>query len=192
MKKRLLIIGAGGHGRSVAEAALLGQDYVLTAFLDDAVTPQQHLLWGCPVWGKTAILADCRGRIDAVIVAIGNNALREALHQHVHAQGLALATVAHPAAIVSPMAAIGEGSAIMAGAIVGTGAQLEEGVIVNCGAVVDHDCVVESFGHLGVNAGMAGGSVLGRSAWMPVGSALAYGVKVPAGRVLRAGEVVDV
>ncbi|MNV85485.1 hypothetical protein D3C71_1794490 [compost metagenome] len=64
-------------------------------------------------------------------------------------------------------------------------------MIVNCGAVVDHDCMVEPFGHLGVNAGMAGGSVLGRSAWMPVGSALAYGVKVPAGRVLRAGEVVD-
>lgn len=192
LKKRLLIIGAGGHGRSVAEAALLGQDYALTAFLDDAAKPPQHHLWGCSVWGTTATLANCRGRIDAVIVAIGNNALREALHQQVKAQGLALAMVVHPAAMVSPTAAIGEGTAIMAGAIVGTGAQLGEGVIVNCGAVVDHDCMVESFGHLGVNAGMAGGSVLGRSAWMPVGSALAYGVRVPAGRVLRAGEVVDV
>lgn len=191
MKKRLLIIGAGGHGRSVAEAALLGQDYALTAFLDDATKPPKHHLWGCPVWGATAMLADCRGRIDEVIVAIGNNALREALHQQAKAQGIPLATVIHPAAMVSPTATSGEGSAIMAGAIVGTGAQLGEGVIVNCGAVVDHDCVVESFGHLGVNAGMAGGSVLGRSAWMPVGSALAYGVKVLAGRVLRAGEVVE-
>lgn len=192
MKKRLLIIGAGGHGRSVAEAALLGQDYALTAFLDDAAKPQQHHLWGCSVWGTTTMLADCRGRIDAVIVAIGNNALREVLHQQVHARGMMLATVVHPAAVVSPTATMGEGCAIMAGAIVGTGAQLGEGAIVNCGAVVDHDCVVESFGHLGVHAGMAGGSVLGRSAWMPVGSALAYGVKIPAGRVLRAGEVVEV
>lgn len=191
MKKRLLIIGAGGHGRSVAEAALLGRDYALTAFLDDTARPQQHHLWGRPVWGTTAMLPDCRGRIDVVIVAIGNNALREALQQQVQAQGMTLATVVHPAAMVSPTATIEEGSAIMAGAIVGTGAQLGEGVIVNCGAVVDHDCVVDSFGHLGVKAGMAGGSVLGRSAWMPVGSALAYGVKVAAGRVLRAGEVVD-
>ncbi|WP_447772846.1 PglD-related sugar-binding protein [Variovorax boronicumulans] len=191
MKKRLLIIGAGGHGRSVAEAALLGQDYALTAFLDDATKPPKHHLWGCPVWGATAMLADCRGRIDEVIVAIGNNTLREALHQQAKAQGIPLATVIHPAAMVSPTGTLGEGSAIMAGAIVGTGAQLGEGVIVNCGAVVDHDCVVESFGHLGVNAGMAGGSVLGRSVWMPVGSALAYGVKVLAGRVLRAGEVVE-
>ncbi|BEP66677.1 MULTISPECIES: acetyltransferase [unclassified Variovorax] len=191
MKKRLLIIGAGGHGRSVAEAVLLGRDYALTAFLDDAAKPLQHHLWGCPVWGTTAMLADSCDRVDAVIVAIGNNTLREALQQKVKAHGVTLATVLHPAAMVSPSATVGEGSAVMAGAIVGTEAQLGEGVIVNCGAVVDHDCVVESFGHLGVNAGMAGGSVLGRSSWMPVGSMLAHGVKIPARRVLRAGEVVD-
>lgn len=190
MKKRLLIIGAGGHGRSIAEAAALREEYALTAFLDDAAESLQHV-WNVPVWGATAALPACRGRVDVVIVAIGNNGSRETLHQQVRTQGMTLATVIHPSAIVSATSTIGEGSAIMAGAVVGTGAQLGEGVIVNCGAVVDHDCVVESFGHLGVKAGMAGGSVLGRSAWMPVGSALAYGVSVPAGRILRAGEVVD-
>ncbi|MDH6166712.1 sugar O-acyltransferase (sialic acid O-acetyltransferase NeuD family) [Variovorax boronicumulans] len=187
--KRLLIIGTGGHGRSVAEAVLLRDDYVLTGFLDDAAEPGQHV-WDWPVWGTTAMLSACKDQIDAVFVAIGNNALREALHQRVQAQGLALATVIHPAATVSPRAAVGRGTAIMAGAVVGTGAQLGEGVIVNCGAVVDHDCTVEPFGHLGVNAGMAGGSVLGRRAWMPVGAALAYGVRVAADRVLHSGEVV--
>ena len=78
----------------------------------------------------------------------------------------------------------------MAGAIVGTGAQLGEGVIVNCGAVIDHDCTVEPFAHLGVNAGMAGGSLLGRRAWMPVGAALAYGARVASDRTLHPGEVV--
>lgn len=188
-KQRLLIIGAGGHGRSVAEAAVLHGDYELTAFLDDAAESSQRV-WDWPVWGTTTMLAACRDRVDAVIVAIGNNALREILHQRVQAEGLLLATVVHPAATVSPRAAMGQGCAIMAGAIVGTDAQLGEGVIVNCGAVVDHDCTVEPFGHLGVNAGMAGGSVLGRRAWMPVGAALAYGVRVAADRVLRAGEVV--
>ena len=190
MKKRLLIIGTGGHGRSVAEAVYLQEDYALTAFLDDAANPRDQL-WGCPIWGTTTMLADCRSRVDAVIVAVGSNALREALHQRVQMEGMTLATVIHPAATVSSRATLGQGSVIMAGAIVGTGAQLGEGVIVNCGAVVDHDCIVESFGHLGVNAGMAGASVLGRGARKPVGSALAYGVKVPAGHVLCAGEVVD-
>lgn len=189
--RRLLIIGTGGHGRSVAEAVLLRDDYALMGFLDDAAQPEQRV-WDWPVWGTTALLSECRDRVDAVFVAIGNNALREALHQRVQAQGLALATVIHPTAIVSSRAVVGRGSAILAGAVVGTGAQLGEGVIVNCGAVVDHDCLVEPFGHLGVNAGMAGGSVLGRRAWMPVGAALAYGAKVAADRVLQPGEVVHV
>ena len=189
-RKRLLIIGAGGHGRSVAEAVLLRQEYELTAFLDDAVQPGQSV-WDWPVWGTTSALADCRGRIDAVVVALGNNKLREALHLRVRAAGLALAIVVHPAAFVSPRATVGEGSVLMAGAVVGTGAELGESVIVNCGAVVDHDCRVEPFGHLGVKAGMAGGTVLGHGAWMQAGSSLGYGVRLPAGRVLRTGEVME-
>jgi sugar O-acyltransferase (sialic acid O-acetyltransferase NeuD family) len=187
--KRLLIIGTGGHGRSVAELVLLRGDYELAGFLDDAAKPGQRM-WGFPVWGTTSLLGECSDRVDAVFVAIGNNALREALHQRAHAHGLALATVIHPAASVSSRAEVGQGCAIMAGAVVGTGARLGEGTIVNCGAVVDHDCTVEPFGHLGVNAGMAGGSVLGRRAWLPVGAALAYGAKVAADRVLQPGEVV--
>lgn len=195
MAKRLLIIGAGGHGRSVAEAVLLSSSmqyspaprHALTAFLDDAAQPGQQV-WDWPVWGTTAMLADCVGRVDVVLVAIGNNALRASLHERVRAAGLALATVVHPSAMVSSRATVGEGCAIMAGAVVGTGARLDEGAIVNCGAVADHDCVVEAFGHLGVNASMAGGTVLGRGAWMQAGSSLGYGVKVPAGTVLRAGE----
>ena len=167
----------------------MGHEYVLAAFLDDMTRPEQYLC-GRPVWGPISKLSDYRDSVDAVVIALGNNVLREKLHERVKAEGIPLATVIHPAAVISPSAVVGRGSTIMAGAIVGTEAQLGEGVIINCGAVVDHDCVVESFGHLGINASMAGGSVLGRCAWMPAGSTLAFGVKVPAGHVLRAGEVV--
>lgn len=104
----------------------------------------------------------------------------------------AMATAVHPRAFVSPSAVVGQGSAIMAGAIVGTEASLGVGTIVNCGAVVDHHATIEDFGHLGVNASMAGGTVLGRGAWMQVGAALGYGVKVRSGVTLDPGEAVDV
>ena len=81
-----------------------------------------------------------------------------------------------------------QGHAVMAGAVVGTEARLGQGVIVNCGATVDHHCTVEDFGHLGVNACMAGGAVLGRGAWMQAGAALGYGVHVRADSVLVPGE----
>ena len=187
--KRMLIVGAGGHGRSVAEAALAAGKYELAGFVDDAA-PGLQQVWDLPVFCATADLSSCRQYVDVAIVAIGNNRLREELHQKLNAAGFELATVVHPKAIVSPRAVVGEGCAIMAGAIVGTEAQLGAGVIVNCGAVVDHHCLVEEFGHLGVNAGMAGGAVLGRGAWMQAGSVLGYGVSVGGGVVLAPGEAI--
>ncbi|RYH55641.1 MAG: acetyltransferase [Alcaligenaceae bacterium] len=192
--QRLLIIGAGGHGRAVAEAVLLAHsslkppaiDYIITAFLDDAAASGQRV-WEWPVWGPTSMIADCVGQVDAVLIAIGNNALRSRLHEAVRASGMTLATVIHPDASVSPRAEISKGCALMAGSVVGPDARLGEGCIVNSGAVVDHDCVVEAFGHLGVNASMSGSSILGTGAWMQAGSTLGYGVQVPAGTVLAAG-----
>lgn len=184
--KRLLIVGAGGHGRSVAEAVLAAGKYELVGFVDDAASDLQHV-WDLPVFGATVDLANYREYADAAIVAIGSNRLREELQQRLYAAGFELATVVHPKAIVSPRAVVGAGCAIMAGAIVGTEAHLGTGVIVNCGVVVDHHCRVEDFGHLGVNAGMAGGAVLGRGAWMQAGSVLGYDVKIEAGVVLAPG-----
>lgn len=183
----LLVIGAGGHGRSVAEAVLLSGDYRLAGFVDDDWEKLRDV-WGYPVFGGTDSLASQLGHADLAIVAIGNNVVRERLHGQLRELGFGLATVVHPRGIVSSRASLGAGCAVMAGAIVGTEALLGEGVIVNCGATVDHHCTVEDFGHLGVNACMAGGSTLGRGAWLQAGSALGYGVKVPPAAVLKPGE----
>ena len=185
-KRKLLIVGAGGHGRSVAEAVLAAGFYEVAGFVDDAV-PGLAQVRGYPVLGTTQDVSAYRTQADVAIVAVGNNALREALCHRLISAGFELATVVHPRAIVSPSAAIGCGSAIMAGVVVGTEARLGCGVIVNCGAVVDHDAQVNDYGHLGVNACMSGGSTLGRSVWMQAGSAVGYGVKVADKVVLPAG-----
>lgn len=185
-KKRLLVVGAGGHGRSVAEAAALSGHFEVVGFLDDAV-PFGAIEFGGHILGTLASIADHCSVTDQAIVAIGNNAVREKITQHLTEAGYSMATVVHPRAFVSPTAIVGEGVAIMAGAIVGTEARLGVGSVVNCGAVVDHHAIVEDFGHLGVNCSMAGLTVLGRGAWMQVGSALGYGVNVKPGEVLMPG-----
>jgi len=187
---RLLIVGAGGHGRSVAEAAQMGGRYGVVGFIDDAAAVSSRIM-GFSVLGPSTSLAEHRARADVVIVAVGNNRVREALHVLLREAGFTLATVVHPGALVSPSATLGSGCAIMAGAIVGTEAALGEGAIVNCGAVVDHHCQVGDFGHLGVNASMAGGSVLGRRGWMQAGAALGYGVRVPDEAILGPGEALS-
>jgi sugar O-acyltransferase (sialic acid O-acetyltransferase NeuD family) len=184
---RLLIIGAGGHGRSVAEIVLMSNEHELVGFLDDA-SPGLTDVWGRPVLGPIAALQEVRQTAEGIIVAIGNNRLRRQLCEQAEAAGFRLVTVIHPRAIVSVRAAIGPGSAIMAGAVLGTESELGRGVIVNSGAVVDHHCRVDDFGHLGTNASMAGESRLGCCAWMQSGSSLGYRVEVPADAVLLPGE----
>ena len=187
MSKRVIVIGAGGHGRSVAEAVLLLGREELVGFVDDGADANATV-WSYPILGRTNSLHTLRALADTVVVAIGNNAVREKLHARVRDAGFELLNVIHPAAFVSPTATLGAGCAVMAGAVVGTEAKLGEGVIVNCGATVDHHCRVDAFGHLGVNACMAGGSVLGHRAWMQAGAALGYGVKIAADTVLEPGE----
>jgi sugar O-acyltransferase (sialic acid O-acetyltransferase NeuD family) len=184
----LVIVGAGGHGRSVYELARLGRTYDVCAFLDDQQPPGTDIL-GVPVWGPTSLLDALPSRkVQMVHVAIGRNTTRQTLCERAHSAGLSLATLVHPQAFVSPSATLGAGSAVMALAAVGTEAVLGDGAIVNISAVVDHHARVGAFGHLGANATMAGGTAIGARAWLQAGAALGYGVHLPDDAVVAAGE----
>lgn len=184
----LVIVGGGGHGRSVRELVQLTNSHEVVAFLDDQLAPGTDVL-GVPVWGPSTELVSLSARsVQAVHVAIGNNGARERLMAQAEAAGLRCATLVHPRACVSPSALIGEGCAVMALAIVGTEARLGRGVIVNVGAVVDHHAQVADHGHLGANAAMAGGTRLGARGWLQAGASLGYGVSLPDDAMVAPGE----
>jgi sugar O-acyltransferase (sialic acid O-acetyltransferase NeuD family) len=185
MKPTILIVGAGGHGRSVAELVLTNGDFKLCGFVDDRVS---GAVFGVPMLGRTEDLARLRSIADCAFVAIGNNALRERLHALLLRANFTPVTLIHPAALVSQRAVLGAGTVVMAGAIVGTEAVLGIGVILNSGAVVDHHCRLADYSHLGAGAVMAGGSTLGRRAWVQAGASLGYGVEVNEDAILRPGE----
>lgn len=184
----LVIVGAGGHGRSILELVRLSATHEVKAFLDDQQPPGTDIL-GVPVWGPCADLAQLPSKgVNAVHVAIGHNATRQALAERAVSAGLSLATLVHPRAFVSPSATLGAGCAVMAFAALGTEAVLAQGAIVNIGAVVDHHARVGAFGHLGANATMAGGTRIGARAWLQAGAALGYGVHLADDTVVAAGE----
>lgn len=180
---RLLIIGAGGHGKSIAEAVHLSSSYEISGFLDDS-WPERKFVWSYPIHGKVQNLDIYRDLADYAIVALGNNEIRKKITLELINVDISIATIIHPKAIVSPSARIGAGSTIMAGAVIGTNSILGEGVIINCGAVVDHDCHLGDFSHLGVNVSMAGGSSIGENAWLQAGSALGYKAAVSSGTTI--------
>lgn len=185
--RTLLIIGAGGHGKAVAEAALLGGEWQRVCFLDDR-WPQLECVDSQAVIGKTTDLAAVAGSIDGAVVAVGNNALRKRWQEMVIEAGVALVSIFHPRACVSAWAKIGPGTVVMPLAVVGTGARLGQGVIVNAGAVVDHDAFVEDYAHLGVGVSLAGGVRVGASAWLQAGCSAGYGVVIDTNSVIVPGQ----
>lgn len=187
-EEALLIIGAGGHGKAVAEAALLSGVWQRIVFVDDR-WPQLTECSGWPVIGDVAGLAALDIDVAGAIAAVGNNALREQCVRAIRAAGLPLLSVVHPRACVSGSASVGAGTAIMALAMVGVDASLGEATIVNAHATVDHDARLGDFAHLGVGVQISGGVEVGCRAWLQAGCSAGYRVVVEDGAIYAPGTV---
>lgn len=186
MAQTLLIVGAGGHGKAVAEAALLSGLWQRVLFVDDR-WPQLQESFSLPVVANIAGLASVAGQAQGAIAAVGNNAVRETWIQAITDNGLPLVTVVHPSAFVSPSAEIRAGSALMALAMVGADARIGRGAIINANATVDHDASLGDFAHLGVGVQIAGGVHVGARAWLQAGCCASYRVVVPDGAQIGPG-----
>ena len=185
-KNILLIVGSGGHGRAVAEAAAMTGKWTDIVFADDSY-PAQQQSGNWRIVGTTHHLPELIRNCHAAIVAIGNQAVRERLSSSLADLAVPLATIVHPRAWVSELAEIADGCAIMAGAVVGACARIGRGAIVNANATVDHDAILGDFAHLGVGVQLAGGVIVEGRAWLQAGACAGYRVRVPEGAILPPG-----
>ena len=188
---RLLILGAGGHGKAVAEAAILSGSWKEVAFIDDRWPDLQHV-FGLPILSNIEGLSTLGPQWTHGIPAVGHNIIRQKWLQIISDIGLQLVTVIHPSACVSPTANIGLGTTIMALAMVGVDVQIGRGSIINAHCAVDHDVILGEFSHLGVGVHLAGGVQIGSSAWLQAGSCAGYRVIVDDGEIFKPGSVLCV
>lgn len=177
---RLVIIGASGHGKVIADIAVKCgyQDIV---FLDDNEKVKECA--GFPVIGK---VSDAVTMNDDKIVAIGNAEIR----QKIQNQLSNLVTLIHPSAVVSRRVKIGEGTVIMAGAVINSDVVIGKGCIINTGASVDHDCKIGDFVHVSVGAHVAGTASIGRNTWVGAGATVSNNVSICDHCMIGAGAVV--
>lgn len=184
----LLILGAGGHGRVVADIAqTLGWTDI--AFLDDAADLPPPLP-DCPVLGPLDRHLSLRTEFDAAIIALGNNALRQTWLRTLIEAGWTVPALVHPAATVSRHGVLEAGVTVCPGAVVGVLARIGQAAIVNTGASVDHDCVVGAAVHISPGAHIGGGTTIGDRSWIGIGAAICHGLTIGADTVVGAGAAV--
>jgi acetyltransferase EpsM len=185
----LIIVGAGGHGKVVLDAARLS-NHEVACFIDRR--PQTSPLSDTPVYDSLAAATQDAG-LDALthfIVAVGDNYQRAEEFAVFCAAGLRPRTVQHPAAIVSPRAHIGRGSYLGAGAVVNPDAHIGDNVIVNTSAIVEHDCRVADHAFIAPGAVMCGQTAVGRHTLLGAHATLVPTVKLGADSLVAAGAVV--
>ena len=143
--RKLLILGAGGYGKTVADVAAQLDIYDKIAFLDDGRSGENIL-------GRCSEFSSFADGNTEMYPAFGSNTIRmQWLHTLCEA-GITVPALIHPRAYVSPTAKIGTGTVVLPMAVVNTGVTVKEGCIINIGALIDHDSVIEAGCHLAPGA----------------------------------------
>ena len=190
MAPRVLVYGAGGHGKVVADVAR-SAGFEVVGFVDDDPERQRSGLWGLQVLSWDRLLAERASLGEAAIaLGVGDNEARERCHQRVVGAGFEIATLLHPSAVVAPTARIGAGSVVMALAAVNPDAEVGEGAILNTGSIVEHDCRVGRFAHLSPNSVLGGAARVGDRTHVGMGAVVFPGIVVGASARVGAGSVV--
>lgn len=180
----LIIIGAGGHGKVVADLAW-NNGYRNIAFLDD--NPSCTMVLGFPVLGKVKLFEQ-HGNSD-YIVAMGNATVRKTMQIKLKKAGVRVVTLVHPRAVIGRNVSIGDGSVVMAGAVINPDSALGEGCILNTGASVDHDCSIGDYSHIAVGAHVAGTVTVGSNCWIGAGATVINDLSICSNCLLGAGAV---
>ncbi len=186
--RKLVILGASGHGKVVADTALMaGWDEAV--FFDDA-WPELKTNGPFSVLGNTDALSDSSHEFDGVVVAIGDNHIRLKRVQEFLQAGLPVPVLVHPRSYVSGDVFLADGTVVFAGAVIQPSCKLGVGCIVNTAASIDHDCVVADAVHVCPGAHLAGGISVGKCSWIGIGASVNQYLCIGDRVVVGAGSVV--
>ena len=189
MTDSLLIIGAGGNGRVIADLASGDSRWSQIAFLDDAIYPvDDDRPW--ETLGSCADLAQHVAAFTHGIVGFGDNAMRVEWTMKLRDAGLVLATIIADSASVSARSVLGPGTVVMPRAVVNIGVKTGCACLINTSASVDHDCLLEDGVHVAPGAHVGGDVQIGSRSWIGIGASVRHGMKVGADVVVGAGAAV--
>lgn len=186
MNKKLVIIGASGHGKVVADIAKKnGYEYIV--FLDDNDSLTECM--GYPIIGKSDRVKKYVNDAD-FFVAIGDAKIRKKVMRQLQEINASIPALIHPAAVIESHVTIGKGTAVMAGVVINPDSVIGKGCIINTCASVDHDCQVDDYVHISVGSHLCGNASVGNETWIGAGTIVSNNVSVCSGCMIGAGTIV--
>jgi sugar O-acyltransferase (sialic acid O-acetyltransferase NeuD family) len=192
--KRVVIIGAGGHGREVADiirhqAQVNGQIEAL-GFVDDNRDLRGQSLDGLPVLGDWSWFEGADREGIAVVCAVGSPEVCRRLVARARALGLSFASVISPLAQVSSFARLGEGMTLFPNVVINAGAFIDSYSILNVAATVSHDATVGRYCNINPGVHLAGNVTIGEGCYMGMSANVIQGRSVGAWSIVGAGAIV--
>lgn len=188
MRKKVVIIGAGGHAKVIANIIEKSGDEIV-GFLDDDKKKGTNII------KEYKVLGDFNNRFPLAIansgyefiIAIGDNKKREEIS---HSPNLKFYTAIHPSAQIGLDVEIQEGTVVMANACINSSAKIGKHCIINTGAIIEHDNIIEDFVHISPNVALGGTVKIGKSTHVGIGSTIKNNITICENCKIGAGAVV--
>lgn len=185
MPKKVVIIGAGGHAKVIADIVLLNGDN-LVGFLDDSDEKQgSEIFKGYKVIGRVSEADEYSD--DHFVIAIGDNHTRAQIAESLNVK---FYTAVHPTAVIADTVKIGEGTVIMAGSIINPDTTIGKHCIINTLCSIDHDNHIEDYVHISPGAHLAGTVSVGKHSWICTGASIINNISVSSDAIIGAGATV--
>ena len=188
MNKQVVIIGAGGHAKVIADIIIKSGDIVY-GFLDDNINKGTYIIDKYKILGK---LEDCISMQEKdsklyFIIAIGNNHTRKTIAEKYN---LNYYTAIHPTAVIGLDVKLGKGTTVMANTCVNSSTKIGKHCIINTGAIIEHDNVIENHVHVSPNATLCGTVKVGECTHIGAGAVIKNNTSIIGNCVVGAGTVV--
>jgi sugar O-acyltransferase (sialic acid O-acetyltransferase NeuD family) len=192
MSKRVVILGAGGFAREVADIFRdLGPEggYEVLGFVDRDSSRKGEVLNDLTVVGSFDDIAALDGLL--AVAGSGDIAPRKRQVAEIEALGLESPTVIHPNVVGSPFVKYGAGTIVCAGTILTNNIVVGRHVVLNLGVTVGHDVVIGDCSVLSPGVHISGWVAIGADCYFGTGAVVLPRVKIGDGATIGAGAVVN-
>jgi len=186
----IYIVGAGAHGRVIADVIKDTYPKKKIKFLDDRQGYWDKSINNIKVTGSIDDFLSKKISWGSLIVAIGNNYIRLNILERFNKANTPIISVIHKSAVVFKTASIEPGSMINPQAFIGSNVIIKRGVLINTGAIIEHDSIIEEGVTISSGCKMAGRVTINRAAFICVGVTICPRIKIGEGAIIGAGSVV--